>query len=141
MPSARASSAAFSALPCMWATIVQNRLCKGETQYFEVRAETLGKSFRASFGGRARVLAGLYRSTRPKVRFEYGVSGTAWSEVAKTIRAFRDGSAPPADGQCGRDVLEVIAACYESDRLGKRLRLDSREVADLSGLAMGADPG
>jgi predicted dehydrogenase len=37
------------------AQIVQNRLCKGETQYFEVRAETGDASLRASFGGRARI--------------------------------------------------------------------------------------
>lgn len=145
------------------ASIIQNRLCKGETQYFEVRAETRMRSFRASFGGRARVLAGLHRSTRPKVRLEYGVSGVAWSEAGssrtflarnpkdpgmlatrfvleKTLAAFRDGTEPPASGQCGRDVLEVIGACYESNRLGRRLRLDSDEVAALKDLAMGAAP-
>ena len=46
------------------AQIIQNRLCKGETQYFEVRAETMDASLRASFGGRARITAGLHRSTR-----------------------------------------------------------------------------
>src|SRR5918992_770747 len=45
------------------AQVIQNRLCKGETQYFEVRAETPRASLRASFGGRARVTAGLHRST------------------------------------------------------------------------------
>ena len=47
------------------AQLVQNRLCKGETHYFEVRADTDGTSYRASFGGRARVTTGLYRSTSP----------------------------------------------------------------------------
>lgn len=145
------------------ANIVQNRLCKGETQYFEVRADTPTTSLRASFGGRARMLAGLYRSTTPKLRFEYGVSGMAWREVGnqrtflarnpkdpgmvatrfvleKTLDAFRTGGTPPADAQCGRDVLEVVAACYESDRLGRRLEMDSPEVRSLTGLAMGADP-
>ncbi|MFN2399227.1 MAG: Gfo/Idh/MocA family protein, partial [Gemmatimonadaceae bacterium] len=37
------------------AQIVQNRLCKGETQYFEVRVDTRESSLRASFGGRARI--------------------------------------------------------------------------------------
>ncbi len=145
------------------ANIVQNRLCKGDTQYFEVRADTMGASLRASFGGRARVLAGLFRSTKPKLRMELGVSGLAWREVGsdrsilaknpkdpgmvatryvleKTLAAFRDGSAPPADAKCGRDVLEVIAACYESDRLGRRLRLDSEEVAAIATMSMGAEP-
>lgn len=145
------------------ANIVQNRLCKGETQYFEVRADTTGASLRASFGGRARVTAGLYRSTKPKVRLEYGVSGMAWKEVGpdrtflarnpkdpgmiatryvleKTLAAFREGTAPPADAQCGRDVLEVIAACYHSASVGRRVQLDSQEARGLSDLAMGAKP-
>lgn len=143
------------------ANIVQNRLCKGETQYFEVRADTAGASLRASFGGRARMTAGLYRSSRPKVRVEFGISGMAWKEfgsdrrflarnpkdpgmiatryvLEKTLAAFRDGTAPPADAQCGRDVLEVIAACYHSASEGRRVALDSPEVKALSGLAMGA---
>ena len=62
------------------AQLIQNRLCKGETHYFEVRADTTEASYRASFGGRARVTTGLYRSTRPHVRVDYGVSGLAWIE-------------------------------------------------------------
>jgi UDP-N-acetyl-2-amino-2-deoxyglucuronate dehydrogenase len=145
------------------ANIVQNRLCKGETQYFEVRADASEASLRASFGGRARVTAGLYRSTRPSVRLEYGVSGIAWKEsgarrtflarnpkdpgmvatryvLEKSLRAFEDGSAPPADGQCGRDVLEVIAACYRSAEVGRRLTMDSSDVRELANLRMGDAP-
>lgn len=145
------------------ANVVQNRLCKGETQYFEVRAETAEASLRASFGGRARLTAGLFRSTRPHVRLEFGVSGMAWRErgasravlarnprepgmiatryvLQKTLEAFRTGGAPPADGACGRDVLEVIAACYHSAATGRRLSLDSDDVRELASLAMGAAP-
>ena len=68
------------------AQITQNRLCKGETQYFEVRAETMDASLRASFGGRARVTAGLHRSTKPHVRVDYGVSGMAWEEMGNQRR-------------------------------------------------------
>jgi predicted dehydrogenase len=143
--------------------VVQNRLCKGETQYFEVRAETAEASLRASFGGRARLTAGLFRSTRPHVRVEFGVSGMAWRErganrtalarnpkdpgmfatryvLEKTLEAFRTGGAPPADGACGRDVLEVIAACYHSAATGRRLSMDSDDVRELASLAMGAAP-
>ncbi|MGD2070522.1 MAG: Gfo/Idh/MocA family oxidoreductase [Gemmatimonadota bacterium] len=145
------------------ANVVQNRLCKGETQYFEVRAETAEASLRASFGGRARLTAGLFRSTRPHVRVEFGVSGMAWRErganrtalarnpkdpgmfatryvLEKTLEAFRTGGAPPADGACGRDVLEVIAACYHSAATGRRLSMDSDDVRELASLAMGAAP-
>ena len=145
------------------AQIVQNRLCKGETQYFEVRAETLTDSLRASFGGRARVSAGLHRSTVPHVRLDYGVSGMAWSERAnkrkflgrnpkdpgmmatrflmeKTFEAFRNGTEPPASAQCGRDVMEVIVACYKSATTGQRLVLDTPEVRALESVQMGAAP-
>ena len=55
------------------AQVTQNRLCKGETQYFEVRAESPSASYRASFGGRARSTTGLLRDTKPHIRFEYGL--------------------------------------------------------------------
>jgi predicted dehydrogenase len=145
------------------AQIVQNRLCKGETQYFEVRAETRDTSLRASFGGRARLMAGLYRSTTPHVRFEYGVSGLAWKEVEnrrtvlarnprnprmvatrqvfeKTLIAFSEGSKPPVTSQDGRDILEIIAACYHAAATGRRVRLDSPETRELAGLQMGGPP-
>ena len=145
------------------ASVIQNRLCKGETQYFEVRAETAGASLRASFGGRARISAGLFRSSRPHARLEYGVSGMAWSEVGparrvlarnpkdpgmvatryvleKTVAAFRDGTRPPATGEDGRDVLEVIAACYHSAASGRRIPMDDPAVKALHGVKMGAAP-
>jgi predicted dehydrogenase len=128
------------------AQIVQNRLCKGETQYFEMRVDTGDASLRASFGGRARLTAGLYRSTRPHARFEYGVSGVAWREVGnrrtflarnprdprmiatrsvfeKSLAAFRDGNQPPVSALDGRDALQVIAACYRAAATGCRVPL------------------
>ena len=145
------------------AQVVQNRLCKGETQYFEVRAETSSASLRASFGGRARVTAGLHRSTRPHVRVDYGVSGMAWREVGnartllarnpkepgmiatrfvfeKTLEAFRTGGAPPASGRDARDVLEVIAACYHAAATGRRVRLEGTTPPELAAMRMGANP-
>jgi predicted dehydrogenase len=143
------------------AQIIQNRLCKGETQYFEVRAETMDASLRASFGGRARITAGLHRSTRPHVRVDYGVSGMAWEEMGnqrrplgrnpkepgmiatrnvfeRTLEAFARGTLPPATGEDGRDVLQVIAAAYHSASTGRRIELDGDEVKSLSGMHMGA---
>jgi len=125
------------------AQVLQNRSCKGETQYFEVRADTRTSSYRASFGGRARVTAGLYRSTSPHLRFDYGVSGLAWKEqgnarkllarnpadprvvatqyvLEKSLAAFASGTKPPASAQDARDALEVIEACYSSAVSGRR---------------------
>ncbi len=142
------------------AQITQNRLCKGETQYFEVRADTERASIRASFGGRARILAGLFRSTRPSLRLEFGPSGMAWREragqreflarnpkepgmiatrsvIERTLTAFRDGTEPPASGQAGRDVLAVIAAAYRSAATGTRSIIDSALLAELHQLRLG----
>jgi len=145
------------------AQVVQNRLCKGETQYFEVRAETPTASLRASFGGRARVTAGLHRSTRPHIRLDYGVSGLAWREVGnsrtllarnpkdpgmiatrfvfeKTLDAFRTGGAPPASARDARDVLEVIAACYHAAATGRRIELAGATAPEIASMRMGASP-
>jgi predicted dehydrogenase len=142
------------------AQIVQNRLCRGETQYFEVRADATEASLRASFGGRARLSAGLYRSSRPHARFEYGTSGIAWREQGtrrtflarnpkhpgmvatryvfeRTFAAFRDGSRPPATAEDGRDAMEVIAACYHSAATGQRVALGGSHTPQLNTFAMG----
>ena len=139
--------------------IIQNRLCPGETQYFELRADAAKASLRASFGGRARVSAGLHRSTRPHVRLEYGTSGIAWREVGhqrtflernprepamigtrlvieRTVAAIQNGTAPPASATDGRDGLEVIAACYHAAQTGQRVVLDQGTGASLHALHM-----
>ena len=54
------------------------------------------------------------------------------------FEAFARGSLPPATGEDGRDVLEVIAAAYHSASTGRRIELDSDEVKGLSGMHMGA---
>jgi predicted dehydrogenase len=143
------------------ATIIQNRLCKGETQYFEVRAETPTASIRASFGGRARLTAGLLRSTKPHFRIDFGASGVAWREsgttrtplarngkdaemaatrsvLEKTLASFRSGGPVPASGEDGRTILEVIGACYRSAATGRRIAMDSAEVKALASMRMGA---
>ncbi len=126
------------------AQLVQNRLCKGETHYFEVRADTPVTSYRASFGGRARVTTGLYRSTVPHLRVDYVVSGLAWAEngnkrkllarnppdprvvstrlvLERSLTAFETGGRPPATAEDGLDSLRVIEACYESAASGTRI--------------------
>jgi predicted dehydrogenase len=135
------------------AQITQNRFCKGETQYFEVRVETKTASHRVSYGGRARVTAGLLRSTRPHLRLELGKSGVAWSErghgrtrigsnpgnapmiatanlLERTLRAFGGDGEPPAPAQAGLDVLRVLAAAYLSAASGRRydLSADAGEI-------------
>lgn len=145
------------------AHVIQNRICKGETQYFEVRAEGTRASLRASFGGRARLSAGLYRETLPHLRFEYGLAGLAWREVGnrrewlarnplqpgraattelfrRTMDAFRTGETPPVGAEIGRDAIEVVAGAYRSADTGRRVALDGTEEG-LETLVMGASDG
>lgn len=142
------------------ANVVQSRLCKGDRQYFEARVDTPRESFRASFGGRSRLSAGLLRSTQPHVRFEFGSSGIAWRESGarrttmarnpsnpgmratrdvfeRTLRAFREGIAAPTTAAQARESLEVIAACYHSAATGERVVLDSAAASGLRGLRLG----
>lgn len=144
------------------AQVIQNRLCPGETQYFEVRADAEKASLRASFGGRARISAGMYRATKPHLRIELGASGMAWREVGhtrttfatnpkmpamaatrimieKTLDAFKKGTRPPATAEDGRDALEVLAGCYLSAQAGRRVALDGS--AELTGYRFEAGAG
>ncbi len=146
------------------AQLVQTRLCRGGTRYFEARADTADASFRASHGGRARVSVGLYHSTRPELRVDYGLSGLAWKEVGtrrtvlardprdplvhataevfrRTLDAFRDGTPPPAPAPEARMLLGVIAACYESAEAGRRISIDEEQLAELSDARLGAPVG
>jgi len=60
--------------------------------------------------------------------------------LEKSFAAFRNGTEPPASASHGRDVLEVIAACYRSATTGERLVLDTPEGRALASLRMGALP-
>jgi predicted dehydrogenase len=135
------------------AQVLQHRLCPGETQYFEVRADTRSASYRVSYGGRARVSAGLLRSTAPHLRLEFAASGLAWREVGakrsiigrnpkdapmvatrllleRTLEGLRTGGGVPASGEDGRDAVRVVAAAYVSAREGRRVTLDEHAAVD-----------
>jgi predicted dehydrogenase len=146
------------------AHVTQNRVCRGPMQYFEVRAETGEASLRASFGGRSRISAGFYRSTRPHVRVDYGASGLAWKEIGPkrmviarnpsspmvaatravltaTFAAFRSGAEPPTSAADACRGLEVIAACYHSAASGSRVVLDGSDAVAVRARRMGVATG
>lgn len=139
------------------AQIIQHRLCPGETQYFEVRADTRKASYRVSYGGRARVSAGLFRSTKPHLRFELGASGLAWREdgarrrvigrnpkdapmvatrllLERTLEALRTGAPVPASGEDGREAVRVVAASYVSASESRRVAVTDHDA--VAGLTM-----
>jgi len=132
------------------AQVIQCRVHRGDRQYFEVRADTDDKSFRASFGGRARLTAGLLRSTRPHVAVERGASGIAWRErgagrsvfarngssplvaatrdvIHATVQAIRGRARLPFPASDGVETLRVVAAAYLAAELGHAVSLDGPE--------------
>lgn len=144
------------------AQLVQNRLCKGERQYLELRVDTPEASWRASFGGRARISAGLHRSTAPHFRLEVGISGIAWKEegpkrtilarnpkdpgmratravLESTFRAFQTGALPPTSAALARDILAVTVASYASAESGRRIELNAKTLNELRSVRLGVD--
>lgn len=142
------------------AQITQNRLSPGDTRYFEVSADCAEATLRASFGGRARISAGMLRSSKPHVRVEFGASGIAWEErgatrrifarnpkdagmhattalLRNTLAAFANDQQPPASGESGLLGLEVLAACYRSADTGNRFSMDEASVQSLDEYPIG----
>lgn len=136
--------------------ITIDRLCRGGTRYFEVRAECERASLRASLGGRALAQIGLKRAERPGIRVELGLGGLAWAEegtrrtvLARSpkeqdawatavlfrgiVAAFRADAEPPSSGREARDTIAVIDAAYESAATGARIALDGRLVGPTRG--------
>ena len=118
-----------------------------------MRCECEQAALRASFGGRALVRLGLKRAERPGVLAEFGAGGLAWIErgvsrrtlarnprntaaaataglFAKIVAALREGREPPSSAAEARDVIEVVAAAYESAASGSRVELTPRASAD-----------
>jgi predicted dehydrogenase len=143
-------SATFEFSSNRLAVLLQHRTSPGQPQYLELKADTDRTSWRASFGGRARISAGLYRSRRPHVRVEYGSSGLAWEELgvrrrtiarnppapnmtatrhvlAATLAAFRQGTEPPTSAARARAVLAAIDAAYQSATTGRRIAIGTME--------------
>jgi len=136
------------------AQLVQRRVHRGDRQYLEVRADTADASYRASFGGRARLTAGLLRSARPHLSLERGASGIAWKEqgasravfsqnasrplisatadvIRSCIDAVRTGRPMPFPASDGLETLRVIAAAYTSADLGRSVELDGPDMQEL----------
>jgi predicted dehydrogenase len=124
------------------ANITINRLAKGENHYLDARIDTRTASYRASFGGRARLTAGLHRAKQPHLRLDYGVSGLAWKEIgsrreviarnppdprmlatrslhSRTFEAFDSGGDVPCSAEWAREVTRVIEAAYRSGESGR----------------------
>lgn len=137
-----------------------SRIHPGRTRYLELRADTETTSLFASYGGRARLVAGL-EGRRPALRLEIGASGLAWSEegdrrrtiarngrrprrsatgrlLARVLAAIVEGGAPPISLEEARAGLEVVAACYRSAELGQRIALGHEHDAHLAALDLAA---
>lgn len=131
--------------------ITIDRICRGGTRYFEVRADCERASLRGSHGGRAFVRLGRKRAESGIARVDFGLSGLAWAEVGfsrtvlaragrdsnrtatgalleRFVEAARTGVEPPSSGREGRNAVAVIEAAYESAASGSRIDLRGRLV-------------
>ncbi|MGH7570243.1 MAG: Gfo/Idh/MocA family protein [Gemmatimonadota bacterium] len=145
------------------AHLALSRIHPGRTRYLELRADTETASIFASYGGRARLIAGL-EGPRPVLRLELGASGLAWCEegdrrrtlarngrrprrsatrrlLAQTLAAIAEGGAPPVSLEEARAGLEVVAACYRSAELGRRVVLGREADTHLAALDLAAPAG
>ena len=141
------------------AQLVQCRVHRGDRQYLEVRVDTRDASFRASFGGRARLTAGFLRSAWPHVAFERGASGLAWVErgakrrmlsrnggtplvtatrdvIRACIGTLRTGAPLPFPATDGLDSLRVVAAAYRASELGRAVPLDGPDGEAIESMSL-----
>jgi scyllo-inositol 2-dehydrogenase (NADP+) len=126
--------------------ITIDRLCRGGTRYFEVRADCERASLRGSLGGRAFLRLGRKRAESGLARLDFGATGLAWVEtglarkvLARSPRgvdttatgdllvgmvdAFRNGVEPPSSAREARNVIAVIESAYASAERGARIDL------------------
>ena len=129
------------------ASIVLDRVCRGEHGYLDMRLDGERASLRASIGGRAGVSFQLAaRSRRPTARLEWAAGGQAWLErgderrvlarnpsgifaratarhFEQTLAAVAAGQPPPCPGRFARGIAAVVEAAYTSAQQGKRIDL------------------
>ena len=141
------------------AQLVQCRVHRGDRQYLEFRADTAVASYRASFGGRARVSLGFLRSSRPHVLVERGASGFGWREdgarrtplarnggtplitatrdvIRTCIATLVDGAPAAFPAAVGVEVLRVVAAAYLAAESGRVMELDGSDRDSIESLAL-----
>ena len=129
------------------ASLVLDRVCRGEHRYLEMRLDGERASLRASIGGRAGLSLRLApRSRRPAARLDWAAGGQAWLEraderrvlarnpgeifaratarqLAETLAAVARGEAPPCSGRFARGIALVVEAAYASAETGQRVDL------------------
>ncbi len=129
--------------------ITIDRLCRGGTRYFEVRADCERASLRGSLGGRAFVRLGKKRAEGGLARLDVAATGMAWVEtglrrkvlarsprgvdttatgdlLVGMVSAFQNGSEPPSSAREARNVIAVIEGAYASAAGGVRVDLSER---------------
>ncbi len=135
------------------ASIVLDRVCRGEHRYLEMRLDGERASVRTSIGGRAGVSLRLApASRRPSLRVDWAAGGQAWQErgdervllarnpsgifarstarhLEQTLAAVAAGEAPPCSGRFARGIAAVVEAAYASAKSGQRVELPADPTA------------
>jgi|SRR6266851_1701705 len=138
------------------ASIVLNRLSKGPERYLDVRLDGEFASIHTSIGGRIELKTGIRaRDRRPFVEWRFAQGGQAVLQVGNRSRviardpinpfaeatavhfgnflnAIQTGSIPPGDARDNRRTLAMVAAAYDSARLGRAVEMSEYQKTRVS---------
>jgi len=129
------------------ASMILNRLTKGPERYLDLRLDGESASIHTSIGGRIALTAGIHtRTRRPFLEWRFAQGGQAILQVGNRSRviardpinpfasatavhlgnfldAIHSGGTPPGNARDNRNTLGMVAAAYDSARLGRTVEM------------------
>jgi D-apiose dehydrogenase len=152
VPQAKAESDAINVVCAEFAdgraaSMMLNRLSKGPERYLDMRLDGEFASIHTSIGGRLEVKAGVHtRNRRPFLEWRFAKGGHAVLQIGNRSRviardpmnpfaaatavhlgnfvdAIQSGEIPPGEAHDNRNTLAMVAAAYDSARLGRAVAM------------------
>ena len=129
------------------ASMMLNRLSKGPERYLDMRLDGEFASIHTSIGGRIGVKVGIHtRNRQPFLEWAFAKGGRAVLQVGNRSRviardpinpfaaatavhfgnfvnAIQSGGIPPGEARDNRNTLAMVAAAYDSARLGRAVEM------------------
>ena len=135
------------------ASMILNRLSKGPERYLDMRLDGEFASIHTSIGGRIEIEAGVHtRNRQPFLEWRFAKGGQAVLQVGNRSRviardpvnpfatatavhlgnfvnALQSASIAPGDARDNRNTLAMVAAAYDSARLGRAVAMSEYQKA------------
>jgi len=135
------------------ASMILNRLSKGPERYLDMRLDGEFASIHTSIGGRIEIEAGVHtRNRQPFLEWRFAKGGQAVLQVGNRSRviardpvnpfaaatavhlgnfvnALHSASIAPGDARDNRNTLAMVAAAYDSARLGRAVAMSEYQKA------------